>query len=177
MRPASRSNCLHQTIHIFEEAERATNDWRTPGSREVLDHSVASRTSIKVRRRVEQGRERSIEMCWQSSPLSSCLSTKKCTLATLIIQQVHEQMLHGGVSTTMCRMREKYWKPKLRSLPKKVICNCNICRRYWKKPISTLHRSDSILPVFRTELSNPFAVTGVDFAGPVNYKINKSTTS
>ena len=94
-------------------------------------------------------------------------------LATLIVQEVHEQMLHGGVSTAMCRMRENYWIPKLRSLTKKVICNCNICRRYWKKPISTSHSSDSTLPVFRTELSNPFAVTGVDFAGPVYYKIMK----
>ena len=98
-------------------------------------------------------------------------------LATLIVQQVHEQMLHGGVSTTMCRMKENYWIPKLRSLTKKVIRNCNVCRRYWKKPISTSHSPDSTLPVFRTELSNPFAVTGVDFAGPVYYKIMKSTTS
>ena len=77
----------------------------------------------------------------------------------------------------MCRMREKYWIPKLRSLAKTVIRNCNVCRRYWKKPISTSRSPDSILPVFRTELTNPFSVTGVDFAGPVNYKINKSTTS
>jgi len=59
---------------------------------------------------------------------------RNSTLATLIVQQVHEQMLHG-VSTTMCRMRENYWIPKLRSLKKKVIRNCNVCRRYWKKPI------------------------------------------
>ena len=91
-------------------------------------------------------------------------------LATLIVQQVHEQMLHGGVSTTMCRMRENYWIPKLRSLTKKVIHSCNVCRRYSKKPISTSHSPDSTL-------SNPFAVTGVDFAGPVYYKIMKSTTS
>ena len=44
-------------------------------------------------------------------------------LASLIVQQVHEQMLRGGVSITMCRMREKYWIPKLRSLAKTVIRN------------------------------------------------------
>ena len=36
---------------------------------------------------------------------------------------------------------------------------------------------DSTLPVFRVELSDPFAVTGVDFAGPVHYKIKKSVTA
>ena len=56
-------------------------------------------------------------------------------LASLIVQQVHEQMLHGGVSITMCCMREKYWIPKLRSLAKTVIHNCNVCKRYLKKPI------------------------------------------
>ena len=34
-----------------------------------------------------------------------------------------------------------------------------------------------MLPVFRAELSDPFAVTGVDFAGPMYYKIKKSTTA
>ena len=34
-----------------------------------------------------------------------------------------------------------------------------------------------MLPVFRAELSDPFAVTGVDFAGAMYYKIKKSTTA
>ena len=37
-------------------------------------------------------------------------------------------MLQGEVSVTMCRVREKFWVPKLRSLTKKVIRNWkNIC--------------------------------------------------
>lgn len=102
---------------------------------------------------------------------------RDCKLAALIVQQAHEQMLHGGVSTTMCHVREKFWIPKLRSLTKKVIRNCNVCKRYWKKPVSTSCASVSALPVFRAELSDPFAVIGVDFAGPVYYKIRKSTTA
>ncbi|PFX26426.1 hypothetical protein AWC38_SpisGene8896 [Stylophora pistillata] len=98
-------------------------------------------------------------------------------LATLIVRHVHEQTLHGGVSATLCCMRENFWTPKLRSLTKKVIHNCTICRRYRKKPLTTSYTSDSLLPVFRTELSDPFAVTGVDFAGPMYYKIKQSTTA
>ena len=102
---------------------------------------------------------------------------RNCKLAALIVRHVHEQTLRGGVSTTLCRMREKFWIPKLRSLTKRVIHNCDICRRFRKKPLTTSCTSDSVLPVFRAELSEPFAVTGVDFAGPMYYKIKKSTTA
>ena len=43
--------------------------------------------------------------------------------------EAHKEMLHGGVSVTMCRMQEKFWVPKLRSLTKKVIQNCTVCKR------------------------------------------------
>lgn len=102
---------------------------------------------------------------------------RNCKLAALIVRHVHEHNLHGGVSATLCRMREKFWIPKLRSLTKRVIHNCNICRRYRKKPLTTSCTSDSMLPVFRAELSDPFTVTGVDFAGPMHYKVKKSTTA
>ena len=93
-------------------------------------------------------------------------------LVTLVIQQSHEKMLHGGVATTMCRLRERFWIPKLRSLVKKVVRDCNVCKRYRMKPLPTACTSNSTLPVFRAELS----VTGVDFAGPVYHKVKKSTT-
>ena len=99
---------------------------------------------------------------------------RDCKLASSIIQQVHEQMLHGGVSTTMCCIREKFWIPKLRAL-KKVIRNCNVCKRYWKKPASTSCATTAALPAFRAERSTPFIVTGVNFVGPVYYKVRTST--
>ncbi|XP_022809717.1 uncharacterized protein LOC111346708 [Stylophora pistillata] len=98
-------------------------------------------------------------------------------MGTLIVRHVHEQTLHGGVSATLCHIREKFWTPKLRLLTKKVIHNCTISQHYCKKPLTTSYTSDTLLPVFRTELSDPFAVTGVDFAGPMYYKIKKSTTA
>ena len=95
----------------------------------------------------------------------------------LIVLHVHEQTLHGGISTTLCRVREKFGIQKLRSLTKRVIHNCDICLRYHKKMLTISCTSDSMLPVFKAELSDPFAVTGVDFAGPMYYKIRKSTTA
>ena len=46
------------------------------------------------------------------------------------------RLLHGWVSVTMCRIRERFWVTKLRSLTKKVIQNSNVCKRYLEKPIS-----------------------------------------
>ena len=114
--------------------------------------------SVKVRCGVKGRRRRNIEMCWQSSQLSSSFPTTK--------QQV------GYLDCSASSRADVAWESldnhvlyetKLldtETLTKKVIGNCNICRRYWKKPISTSHSPDSTLPVFRTELSNPFAVTG-----------------
>ena len=70
-------------------------------------------------------------------------------------------------------MRERFWTPKLRSLVKKVVHNCDVCRRCRVKP-STSCTFSSKLPAFRAELSDAFSVTGVDFAGRVYHKIAKA---
>ena len=102
---------------------------------------------------------------------------RKCELTSLVVLQVHKQMLHGGLSVTMCRMQEKYWVSKLRSLTKKVIQNCNVCKCYQEKPISVSHVTTAALPTFRIEMSDPFAVTGVDFTGSVYFRVKKSVTA
>ena len=102
---------------------------------------------------------------------------RSCKLAFLIVKQLHEQMMHGGVSITLCHMREKFWVPKLRALTKKVIRDCTVCKRYRWKPLSTSPILEFRLQLFKTELSDPFVVMGVDFAGPVYYKITKSSTA
>ena len=91
--------------------------------------------------------------------------------------EAHKEMLHGGVSVTMCRMQEKFWVPKLRSLTKKVIQNCTVYKRYREKPISASHVTTAALPTFKVEMSDPFSVTGVDFAGPVYYRVKKSDSA
>ena len=43
--------------------------------------------------------------------------------------------------------------------------------------MSTSPILETRLPLFRTKLSDPFVVTGVDFEGPVYFKIIKSNTA
>ena len=94
---------------------------------------------------------------------------------TFIPREHHRKTLHGGVSSTMSSIREKIWIPKLRALVKKAVYRCNLCKRYRIKPLSPPKIAN--LPNYRTEQIEPFAVTGVDFAGPMLYKINKKRFS
>ena len=48
-----------------------------------------------------------------------------------------------------------------------MIQNCTVSKRYREKPISASHVTTAALPTFKVEMSDPFSVTGVDFAGPV----------
>lgn len=88
-----------------------------------------------------------------------------------LIRHVHKEGLHLGIPNTMAAIREKYWIPKLRSKVKKVINDCAKCKTFSTKPYGTT--ATAALPAFRTESSRPFQTTGVDFAGPLEYKISK----
>ena len=41
-----------------------------------------------------------------------------------LVQRIHVETLHGGVSLTMAAVRESYWIPKLRKLVKSVRSTC-----------------------------------------------------
>lgn len=73
----------------------------------------------------------------------------------------------------MCNMRERYWIPKLCSLVKTFIHNCNQCKQFRVKPLEA--PAKPILPEFRSQLTDPFVYTDVDFAGPIMYKLSKTT--
>ena len=95
----------------------------------------------------------------------------KVSLSEKMVQDAHILTLHGGVGLTMALIRKDYWIPRLRQLAKNVI------NHYYgyKKFHATAFQNPppSKLPVDRTEGSFPFQVVGVDFTGPVAYKISK----
>ena len=93
-------------------------------------------------------------------------------LARKIVERYHNSTLHGGVQTTMSKVRERFWIPKLRKLVKSIKYQCLRCKMV--KPKTLLPPPTSTLPSFREEFTHPFATTGVDFAGPLNYKIKKN---
>ena len=93
------------------------------------------------------------------------------TFAQKLIQHEHERIKHFGLASTMAAIRENWHILNMRSLVKRYIRNCNICKVFSTKPYGA--NLTAPMPKFRTEQSRPFEFTGVDFAGPIIYKIGK----
>ena len=87
--------------------------------------------------------------------------------AAKVVEYAHESTLHGGISFTMAKVREKFWIPRLRRLAKRVLKKCWGCKRFYT--VSLRSPPAGLLPKDRTEGDTPFNVIGVDFAGPIKY--------
>lgn len=89
-----------------------------------------------------------------------------------LVMNAHSRTLLGGIGLTMTRTRGKYWVPHLRQLVRKVRRKCNGCKRFhataFAKPPS------GNLPIDRTVGSSAFQVIGVDYAGPIPYRVGKN---
>ena len=85
-----------------------------------------------------------------------------------LIRHVHEKVVHLGIASTMAEIRENWWIPRLSSLIKRHIHNCNVCKVFAIKPL--VPSTTASLPNFRLEAVRPFQHTGVDFAGPLVYR-------
>ena len=86
-------------------------------------------------------------------------------VTSLLVWKAHGQVLHNGVKETLTELRSRFWIIKGRSLVKKLIQQCRICRRHEGKPYSAPRPPP--LPLFRVEEAPPFTFTGCDFAGPL----------
>lgn len=86
------------------------------------------------------------------------------------IQEAHESTLHGGAGMTMAKVREQHWVPRLRRLVKRVIKKCTGCKRFQATALAA--PPPGLLPRDQTEGTTPFQVMGVDYVGPIKYRIS-----
>ena len=93
------------------------------------------------------------------------------TLAEKLVQHAHKATLHGDVGLTMAKVRERHWIPRLRRLVKRVIKQCHGCKRF--QAIAYASPPPGNLPTTRTEGTIAFQVIGIDYAGPLHYRISK----
>ena len=91
-------------------------------------------------------------------------------LTEKMVHDVHVLSLHGGVGLTMMLIRQEYWVQRLRRLTKKVITGCYGCKKF--QVAAFANPPTASLPTDQTEGSVPFEVLGVDFAGPMAYKLS-----
>ena len=95
---------------------------------------------------------------------------KDSLLAEKIVQEAHIRTIHGGVSLTMREVRKNYWIPKLRGLAKKIRSNCFGCKRF--QITAFANSPPGALSSDRTVGNGVFQVTGVDYDGPLYYRIS-----
>ncbi|XP_065672260.1 uncharacterized protein LOC136090081 [Hydra vulgaris] len=96
---------------------------------------------------------------------------RKQPFTNLVIQRAHAQTHHEMVSLTMSKIREHYWTDTLRSQVKTIIYDCKWCKRFRCKPLLAPLTAD--LQKIRTKSKYPFETIGLEFAGPIEYKVSK----
>ncbi|XP_067635219.1 uncharacterized protein [Eurosta solidaginis] len=91
----------------------------------------------------------------------------------LVVAHHHNLMRHQNIEATICAIRQTYWVPRLRALLRSVIVNCQLCRLRTATPVPPLMGQ---LPVDRlTAYVRPFSYTGLDYFGPLNVRVRRST--
>ncbi|XP_058810335.1 uncharacterized protein LOC131675383 [Phymastichus coffea] len=88
-------------------------------------------------------------------------------VSDLIIRDAHHRNLHGGVQSTLYRIRERFWILNGRNQIRHVLRRCVPCLR--QKPKFS-HAKMADLPESRVNPAFTFAKTGVDFFGPIMIK-------
>ncbi|XP_074649062.1 uncharacterized protein LOC141904377 [Tubulanus polymorphus] len=96
------------------------------------------------------------------------LNSHNSYLATLIIRQSHENVLHYGVGMTICDVRKRYWISAVRFVAKKNLHRCVTCKKLYGKPYTA--PDPPPLPDFRLTNFRPFSATAMDFTGHLNVR-------
>jgi len=86
----------------------------------------------------------------------------------LLILQTHIRLHHFVVRIILSQLRNEFWVLRARHAIKRVIHTCLVCKTM-KNPRG--QQIEALLPSGRVKPSRPFAVTGIDFAGPLYIKV------
>ena len=148
-----------------EEIQKARKHWILRAQRDIPEN--LERPGWKLEREPKSGILRCVGRIREYQPIY----LENGTFTQKLIQHEHEKVKHLGLVSTMAAIRENWHILHLRTLAKRHIRNCNICKVFSTKPYGA--NLTAPLPKFRTEVSRPFEFTGVDFAGPILYKIGK----
>ncbi|CAL4193753.1 unnamed protein product, partial [Meganyctiphanes norvegica] len=85
-------------------------------------------------------------------------------IALLLVRFQHVYLNHAGVDTVVTSLRNHFWIIGVRRLAKTVCKYCISCQRQDSRACNEV---GAPLPGDRVKRAPPFAITGVDFAGPL----------
>ena len=103
----------------------------------------------------------------KTGTLPPLLLPDKHRFVELLIRNTHLRLKHSGAKTTQLELRERYWIVKSWQRVKSIIHQCVPCRRHHSRHFD---EPAADLPLERTTEAEPFAVCGVDFAGPLYFR-------
>ncbi|XP_055543596.1 uncharacterized protein LOC129729139 [Wyeomyia smithii] len=92
-------------------------------------------------------------------------------LTSLILHDEHINNLHCGPQTLLAVSRQRFWIPYGTSAARKIYRQCITCARVRPPPS---RQQMGQLPADRLEPQPPFAIVGIDYAGPINITSRKS---
>ncbi|CAG7825062.1 unnamed protein product [Allacma fusca] len=95
-------------------------------------------------------------------------------LTKLIVEEVHQYLLHGGPQLVLFTLQQRYWIVRGKDLVRSVVRRCKPCV-IQRAQIITQQMGD--LPERRVTPSQPFCHVGVDYAGPVTLRNMKGRKS
>ena len=122
-----------------------------------LNLFIGSDGIIRLGGRVQQSKLR----VFQESP--AIFPKHKVSQLILQLEQLHRNLLHAGIQSTLYMARTQYWIIGARSATRTIVHHCIVCARDRAK-IETQLMGD--LPTPRVTPSRPFTHTGIDYAGP-----------
>ena len=96
------------------------------------------------------------------------LREKDHHITSLIAEDSHKRIMHGGVKSTVTELRARFWIVQGRQFVRKLLYKCVICRKLEGRPYQA--PTPPPVPEFRVKDCSPFTYTGVDFAGPLYVK-------
>lgn len=94
----------------------------------------------------------------------------KHPFTALIVYEAHTKQLHSGTASIVTALRQNFWIVSMRQYVRKLLRRCVTCRKLEGTAYNA--PDPTPLPKMRTQQSEPFFVTGVDYAGPLYVKQN-----
>lgn len=91
-------------------------------------------------------------------------------LSKLIFRYEHIRQLHAGPQLLLYTVRQIYWVTNARNISRQIVHACIKCFKHNAQPQSVIMGN---LPQTRLQITYPFFVTGVDYAGPFIIKDRK----
>lgn len=96
------------------------------------------------------------------------LLPSKHHVTRLLLEEEHKRLHHCGAEQLRTSVRQKYWILSGRREARKVTRSCVSCFRW--KPISAQVKMGSLPAPRVTGYVRPFAISGVDYAGPIKIR-------